>query len=88
MTDHNKDKPHQVDHLDISHKLPNTINVELLFIDSEVVDVDDPGKALADVDGILVPGGVSICHCLSCIGIVRESRLVIVFLIFDQIYLK
>ena len=26
-----------------------------------------------------------LCHCLSRIGIVRESRLIIVFLIFDQI---
>jgi CTP synthase len=37
--------------------LANNVRVELVFIDSETVDPDEPTESCRDVDGILVPGG-------------------------------
>ncbi|MBT3219013.1 MAG: CTP synthase [Proteobacteria bacterium] len=37
--------------------IANWAKVELVFVDSEVLDIDNPGKVLNEVDGILVPGG-------------------------------
>ncbi|MEZ4236543.1 MAG: CTP synthase [Myxococcota bacterium] len=37
--------------------IANQVGVELVFLDSEEIDVADPDKTLVDLDGILVPGG-------------------------------
>jgi CTP synthase len=37
--------------------LANEARVELVFIDSETLDLNDPGKVLSEVDSVLVPGG-------------------------------
>jgi len=57
--------------------LANGAGVELVFVDSEKVDLDDPGKALADVDGVLVPGGFGERGTegkIAAIGWARENR--------------
>jgi len=37
--------------------LQNSARVELVFIDSEEIDLERPGERLGQVDGVLVPGG-------------------------------
>ena len=37
--------------------IPNRCRVDLVFVDSETINADTCAQALADVDGILVPGG-------------------------------
>jgi len=54
--------------------LANEAGVELVFIDSETVDLDDPKKALADVDGILVPGGFGERGTEGKIAAIRYAR--------------
>ncbi len=55
--------------------LANDAGVELKFIDSETVDVDDPAKAVGDVDGILVPGGFGVRGTEGKIAAIRYARL-------------
>ncbi len=35
----------------------NQVGVDLHYVDSETIDVQDPGRTLGDADGVLVPGG-------------------------------
>lgn len=54
--------------------LANSVSVELVFIDSETVDVDDPGKSLSDIDGVLVPGGFGVRGTEGKIAAIRYAR--------------
>jgi CTP synthase len=54
--------------------LANNVNVELVFIDSETVDVDNPAKELSDVDGVLVPGGFGVRGTEGKIAAIRHAR--------------
>jgi len=48
--------------------------VELVYVDSETIDVDDPGKALGDVHGVLVPGGFGARGTEGKIAAIRHAR--------------
>jgi CTP synthase len=52
----------------------NDTKVELFFVDSETLDVDDPGKVLAGVDGVLVPGGFGVRGTEGKIAAIRWAR--------------
>ncbi|MCB9680406.1 MAG: CTP synthase [Alphaproteobacteria bacterium] len=48
--------------------------VELVYLDSEALDVDDPGAALEGVDGVLVPGGFGVRGTEGKIAAIRWAR--------------
>ena len=48
--------------------------VELVYVDSESVDVDDPAAALGDVHGVLVPGGFGSRGTEGKIAAIRHAR--------------
>ena len=48
--------------------------MELVFIDSETVDIDAPQNALTDVDGVLVPGGFGVRGTEGKIAAIRYAR--------------
>ncbi len=55
----------------------NFANVELVYVDSEQVDADDPGALLLECDGVLVPGGFGdrgVEGKISAIRWAREQR--------------
>ena len=54
--------------------IANDTKVELVFIDSETVERDDPGASLKDVDGVLVPGGFGVRGVEGKIAAIRYSR--------------
>ncbi len=54
--------------------LAHGIRVELAFVDSETLDTRDPGPALGDVDGILVPGGFGERGTEGKIAAIRHAR--------------
>jgi CTP synthase len=58
--------------------LANGAGVELVFIDSEKLDLDHPGKALEGVHGVLVPGGFGERGTegkIAAIGWARQNRI-------------
>jgi CTP synthase len=52
----------------------NDAHVELLYVDSETVDVDNPAASLPDVDGVLVPGGFGVRGTEGKIAAIRYAR--------------
>ena len=54
--------------------IANDCKVELLWVDSEEIEVNGPGKYLSDVDGILVPGGFGYRGIEGKIESVRYAR--------------
>ena len=54
--------------------LANGVEVRLEFIDSEFLDRDDPGGALGQVDGVLVPGGFGARGTEGKIAAIRWAR--------------
>jgi CTP synthase len=52
----------------------NDAMVELLYVDSETVDVDNPAASLPDVDGVLVPGGFGVRGTEGKISAIRYAR--------------
>ena len=54
--------------------LANDSRVELEFIDSETVDVNNPGALLGEVDGVLVPGGFGVRGTEGKIAAIRWAR--------------
>ena len=54
--------------------LAHSARVELDFVDSESLDVDDPGPALAHLDAILVPGGFGERGTEGKIAAIRHAR--------------
>lgn len=54
--------------------LAHQAGVELVFVDSETVDVEDPGASLSGVDGILVPGGFGERGTEGKIAAIRHAR--------------
>lgn len=54
--------------------LANHVEVELVFIDSETVDIDNPEEALKDIDGVLVPGGFGVRGTEGKIAAIRFAR--------------
>jgi CTP synthase len=52
----------------------NHVGVDLHFVDSETLDPEDPGRALSDVDGILVPGGFGERGVEGKIAAIRYAR--------------
>ena len=52
----------------------NSAAVDLVFIDSATVNIDDPEKALANVDGVLVPGGFGERGTEGKIAAIRYAR--------------
>ncbi|MBI5848575.1 MAG: CTP synthase [Nitrospirae bacterium] len=54
--------------------IANDCKVDLLWVDSEEIEVNGPGKYLADVDGILVPGGFGYRGIEGKIESVRYAR--------------
>jgi CTP synthase len=58
--------------------LSNHVDVKLIFIDSEQVDIDEPGKELSGLDGILVPGGFGVRGTegkIAAIEFARENKI-------------
>ena len=54
--------------------LAHSTGVELVFVDSEAIDVDDPAPALSGVDGVLVPGGFGERGTEGKIAAIRYAR--------------
>jgi CTP synthase len=54
--------------------LANQVGVDLHFIDSAQIDPEDPGKSLAECDGILVPGGFGERGTEGKIAAIRYAR--------------
>lgn len=54
--------------------LANDVRVDLEFIDSETVDVNNPGASLGEVDGVLVPGGFGVRGTEGKIAAIRWAR--------------
>lgn len=54
--------------------LTNSARVELVFIDSETIDLESPGDVLSDVDGVLVPGGFGERGTEGKIAAIRYAR--------------
>ncbi len=54
--------------------LAHSTRVELVFVDSETIDVDDPGAALGEVDALLVPGGFGERGTEGKIAAIRYAR--------------
>ncbi|MCO4744623.1 MAG: CTP synthase [Proteobacteria bacterium] len=54
--------------------IANGAAVDLVFVDSETIDIDDPSGALGDVDGILVPGGFGVRGTEGKIAAIRYAR--------------
>jgi CTP synthase len=54
--------------------LANDARVVLRYLDSEVIEKEGPSKLLADVDGILVPGGFGVRGTEGKIAAVRYAR--------------
>ncbi len=52
----------------------NDARVELVFVDSETLDVDDPGATLGSCDAVLVPGGFGARGSEGKIAAVRWAR--------------
>jgi CTP synthase len=52
----------------------NQVGVDLHFVDSEQIDPEDPGKALDDCDGVLVPGGFGERGTEGKIAAIRHAR--------------
>jgi CTP synthase len=52
----------------------NHARVELMYVDSETIDVDDPGASLGDCQGILVPGGFGSRGTEGKIAAIRYAR--------------
>ena len=55
--------------------IANNTRVELTFIDSEQVDLDDPGTLLQECDGVLVPGGFGARGTEGKIAAIRYARM-------------
>ena len=54
--------------------LAHSTRVELIFVDSENIDIDAPEGVLGDVDGILVPGGFGVRGTEGKIAAIRYAR--------------
>ena len=54
--------------------IANQAKVELIYLDSESIDVTDPGRQLNDVDGVLVPGGFGERGAEGKIAAIRWAR--------------
>ncbi|MCB9688507.1 MAG: CTP synthase [Alphaproteobacteria bacterium] len=54
--------------------IANQVGVDLHFIDSEHLDPEDPASALADCDGVLVPGGFGERGTEGKISAIRHAR--------------
>ncbi len=54
--------------------LHSAARVELVFFDSEELDLDDPARQLGDVDGVLVPGGFGERGAEGKIAAIRYAR--------------
>jgi CTP synthase len=54
--------------------LANGCHVEMVFLDAEAVDADDPALLLSEVDGILVPGGFGERGTEGKISAIRYAR--------------
>ena len=52
----------------------NLARVDLQYVDSEELDVDDPGATLAGVHGVLVPGGFGVRGTEGKIAAIRWAR--------------
>ena len=52
----------------------NNAHVELVYIDSEALEVDHPEKALGGCDGVLVPGGFGVRGTEGKIAAIRWAR--------------
>ena len=52
----------------------NQVGVDLHYLDSETIDVQDPGRTLGDVDGVLVPGGFGERGCEGKIAAIKWAR--------------
>jgi CTP synthase len=52
----------------------NHAKVELVYVDSETIDVDDPGATLGEVHGVLVPGGFGSRGTEGKIAAIRYAR--------------
>ncbi|MEQ1500674.1 MAG: CTP synthase [Myxococcota bacterium] len=54
--------------------IANHVGVDLVFVDSETVDPQDADRVLADVDGVLVPGGFGERGVEGKIAAIRYAR--------------
>jgi len=54
--------------------IANDTEVELVFVDSEALDHDNPGASLGGVDGVLVPGGFGVRGTEGKIAAIRYAR--------------
>lgn len=54
--------------------IANNVKVEVAYIDSETLSAENVGKALADIDGILVPGGFGERGAEGKIVAIRHAR--------------
>jgi CTP synthase len=54
--------------------IANQVGVDLVFLDSEAIDVANPEGALADLDGVLVPGGFGERGVEGKIAAIRYAR--------------
>jgi CTP synthase len=54
--------------------IANRAGVDLHFVDSETIDLDNPDRSLADCDGILVPGGFGQRGTEGKIAAIRYAR--------------
>ncbi|TNE84364.1 MAG: CTP synthase [Deltaproteobacteria bacterium] len=54
--------------------LAHNAKVELVFVDSETIDIDDPASSLGEIDGVLVPGGFGVRGTEGKIAAIRYAR--------------